>query len=66
VKPTETAVARQWLGKPHVTAATLAYATIEEMLEAVFSMLSAATVTSYYKKAAAREVVLCAVRAEDL
>jgi hypothetical protein len=36
-----TPVARQWLSERHVTAAALAYATIEELLEAVFSVQSA-------------------------
>jgi hypothetical protein len=54
VKPAETAVARQWLGEPDVTAATLAYATIEELLEVVFSMPSAATASHTTKKAAAK------------
>jgi hypothetical protein len=41
VKPAETAVARQWLSERYVTADALTYATIEELLEAVFSVRSA-------------------------
>jgi hypothetical protein len=37
MEPKETAVARQWLGK-HVPAATNTHETLEEVLEAVFSM----------------------------
>jgi hypothetical protein len=54
-----TPIARQWLDKRHVTSATLAYATIEEMLEAVFSIRSAASDTSHCGKATARRYFLC-------
>jgi hypothetical protein len=40
VKPAETAVARQWLSRRHVMAATDTHVTIEELLEAVFSVRS--------------------------
>jgi hypothetical protein len=36
-RPKQTPVTRQWLSKCHVTAATLMYATVEELLEGVFS-----------------------------
>jgi hypothetical protein len=39
VEPEETAVARQWLGK-NLPAKADTHATIEELLDAVFSMLS--------------------------
>jgi hypothetical protein len=39
VEPEEMAVARQWLDK-HVSAATDMHATIEELLETMFSMQS--------------------------
>jgi hypothetical protein len=40
VKPAETAFARQWLSSHYAMAETYTHATIEEILEAVFSMLS--------------------------
>jgi hypothetical protein len=46
VERAETFVAREWLGK-HVPAAANSNATIYELLEAVFSMLSA---PRFYKK----------------
>jgi hypothetical protein len=49
----DTAVARQWLGERHVTAATLTYATAEEMSEAVFSIVSGANATSHCRRATA-------------
>jgi hypothetical protein len=39
-QPKQAPIARQWLSKRHVTAATLTYTNIEELLEAVFSMRS--------------------------
>jgi hypothetical protein len=38
----ETPVAREWFDRRHLTVATLTYARVEERLEAVFSMQSAA------------------------
>jgi hypothetical protein len=40
LKPADTAVARHWLSKNHVTAATLIYAIVEELLEDMFSVWS--------------------------
>jgi hypothetical protein len=40
--PANIPVARQWLSKGHLTAVTLKQETIEERLEAVFSVRSAA------------------------
>jgi hypothetical protein len=49
-----------------MTAATLTYATVEELLETVFSVQSAATAMSHCNKANASEGVFCAVRAEAI
>jgi uncharacterized protein YpbB len=55
VKPTEMTVARERLCKHHIRVATLMYATIEELLEAVFSMQSAPTATSSNYRVTAKE-----------
>jgi hypothetical protein len=62
----ETSVAGQWLGKRHVTADRLTYTTIEELLEAAFSMPSAATATSRCNKATARKRIFCRFRPEAI
>jgi hypothetical protein len=59
-------IARQWLSKCYVTTAMLTYAMKEKLLEAVFCMRSATMAMSHYNKAAARNVVSCAVRAEAI
>lgn len=59
-------VARQWLSKCHMTATTLMYITVGEVLEAVFSMRSTATAMSHYNKANASEGIFCVVRAEAI
>jgi hypothetical protein len=67
MEPEETAVARerlcdmpvakQWLCERHVIAAMPTYASVEELFEAVSSILSVATATSHYTKAFAGRVV---------
>jgi hypothetical protein len=44
----------------------LTYATIEELLEAVFSIQSAAAAMPYYNIPAARKGIFCAVRPKDM
>jgi predicted type IV restriction endonuclease len=48
-KPVETAVARERHGIRHVTAATLTCATIEDLLEAVFYVLSVSRLYNEYQ-----------------
>jgi hypothetical protein len=55
VEPAEATVDRERPCKYNVTA-KLTYATIEELLEAVFSMRFGVTATSHYKKTTARKV----------
>jgi hypothetical protein len=61
-----TPVARQWLGKPHMTAAALMSAAIKGLFEAVFSVWPAIMATSHYNKATAGKDICCAVHAEAM
>jgi hypothetical protein len=68
-KSGNTSVARQWLCKHHVTAdycSKKGKATIEKLLEVVFSVPSAAMATSHYNKATARRGVFCVVCAKAI
>jgi hypothetical protein len=56
-----TPVARQWLINRHVVAATSKHATIEELLEAVFSVR---TVPSLYKKETGTNTSTVSLRVE--
>jgi hypothetical protein len=62
----ETAVAKERSCKRHVTTATITYTKIEELLEAVFSMPSAARSASHYTKTTATNVAFSAVRAKAI
>jgi hypothetical protein len=66
VNPAEMVVAKEQLGKQHVSIAIVAHATMEVPLGMAFFMWSALTATSPNYRAIARRSVFCEVRPETI